>query len=142
VEETVLNDRNSMNIINFRESPECILGILNSKLISFWFVHKFGKMQRNTFPQFKVNELANFPLPKNRQNKQDDIFKIVKQIMVAKKDAPEADITQLDHQIDQIVYELYGLTLGVCLSNTCIERGEQQFVASSRLDQLITRSGS
>ena len=110
VEETVLNDRNSMNIINFRESPECILGILNSKLTSFWFVNKFGKMQRNTFPQFKVNELANFPLPKNRQNKQDDIVKLVKQTMIAKKDGPEADIMQLDHQIDQMVYELYRLT--------------------------------
>jgi adenine-specific DNA-methyltransferase len=110
VEETVLNDRNSMNIINFRESPESILGILNSRLISFWFVHKFGKMQRNTFPQFKVNELANFPLPKDRQKKQADIAKLVKQILAAKKGNPEAELTQLERQIDQMVYELYGLT--------------------------------
>ncbi|MFC2012472.1 Eco57I restriction-modification methylase domain-containing protein, partial [Chloroflexota bacterium] len=110
VEETVLNDRNSMNIINFKESPECILGILNSRLISFWFVHKFGKMQRNTFPQFKVNELANFPLPKNRQSKQLDIAKLAKQILAAKRADSEADSTQLELQIDQMVYELYGLT--------------------------------
>ncbi len=108
VEETLLNDRNSMNVINFRESPECILGILNSRLTSFWFVHTYGKMQRNTFPQFKVNELANFPLPKGRHEKQEDIAKIVREIMVAKR--PETDIIQLDRQIDQMVYELYGLT--------------------------------
>ena len=110
VEETVLNDRNSMNIINLKESAECILGILNSRLTSFWFVHKFGKMQRSTFPQFKVNELANFPLPKNRQSKQADITKLVKQILTAKRVDPKVDLTRLEHQIDQMVYELYGLT--------------------------------
>ncbi len=110
VEDPVLNDRNSMNIINFRESPDCILGILNSRLTSFWFVHKFGKMQRNTFPQFKVNELANFPLPKNRQDKQADIAKLVKQILVAKKSDSAVDSTHLERQIDQMVYELYELT--------------------------------
>ena len=74
------------------------------------FVHKFGKMQRNTFPQFKVNELANFPLPKNRQSKQVDIAKLVKQILAAKRADSEADSTQLELQIDQMVYELYGLS--------------------------------
>jgi hypothetical protein len=111
-EETFLNDRNSMNIINFKESPECILGILNSRLTSFWFVHKFGKMQRNTFPQFKINELAKFPLPKDRQEKQEEITKLVKQILAAKKNNPAADTADLERQIDQMVYELYGLTPG------------------------------
>jgi hypothetical protein len=62
VEETLLNDINSMNIINFNANPKYILSILNSKLISFWFVHKFGKMQRGIFPQFKINELEIFPI--------------------------------------------------------------------------------
>ena len=110
VEETVLNDRNSMNVINFRESPECILGILNSRLTSFWFVHTFGKMQRSTFPQFKVNELANFPLPKNWYEKQKHIAELVRKIMAAKRGDPEADVIQSDRQIDQMVYDLYGLT--------------------------------
>jgi len=99
-----------MNIINFKESPECILGILNSRLTSFWFVHKFGKMQRNTFPQFKVNELANFPLPKSRYKKQADIVVLVKQILAEKKCDPKADSTVLEDKIEQMVYELYGLT--------------------------------
>jgi len=110
VEETILNDRNSMNIINFKESPECILGILNSRLVSFWFFHKFGKMQRNIFPQFKVNELAAFPLPKNRANKQVEIAELVKKILAAKKRDPDADTTALEDKIARMVYELYGLT--------------------------------
>ncbi|GHV05967.1 hypothetical protein AGMMS50229_09930 [Campylobacterota bacterium] len=61
--ETFLNDLNSMNIIYIKVSPKYLLGILNSKLISYWFAHKFGKLQRGIFPQFKINELAQFPVP-------------------------------------------------------------------------------
>ncbi len=41
-----------------------LLGILNSKLISFWFFATFAKHQRKLFPQFKVKELERFPIPK------------------------------------------------------------------------------
>lgn len=110
VEETILNDRNSMNVINIRESPECVLGILNSQLMSFWFIHKFGKMQRKTFPQFKVNELADFLLPKNRAERSDEIAKLVAEILAAKKRDPVADTAALEREIDQLVYKLYDLT--------------------------------
>jgi hypothetical protein len=50
-QEILLNDLNSMNIINIQENPMLILGILNSKLISYWFAHKFGKLQRGIFPE-------------------------------------------------------------------------------------------
>lgn len=111
IEETALNDLNSMNIINMRDTPQYILGILNSRLVSFWFVHKFGKMQRGTFPQFKVNELAKFPVPK-KQNFQtkEQIANLVTQVMAVKKADPTAEISHLDVQIDQLVYQLYGLT--------------------------------
>ena len=110
VEEALLNDRNSMNVINLRESAELVLGILNSRLTSFWFVHKFGKLQRQTFPQFKANELKEFPLPRGREQKKDDIIRLVNTIQAAKRTDPDADTSALDREIDQIVYNLYGLT--------------------------------
>jgi hypothetical protein len=110
VEETILNDRNSMNIINIRAKPEYVLGILNSRLVSWWFVHKFGKMQRQTFPQFKVNELADFPLPKNGEKHRDEIAKLARQILATKKRDPEVDTTTLEREIDRLVYKLYDLT--------------------------------
>ncbi|MFN9028046.1 MAG: TaqI-like C-terminal specificity domain-containing protein, partial [Akkermansiaceae bacterium] len=61
--ETLLNDLNSMNIINIAIKPQLVLAVLNSRLMTYWFVHKFGKMQRGIFPQFKINELAIFPMP-------------------------------------------------------------------------------
>jgi hypothetical protein len=41
-----------------------LIGLLNSKFISFWFFATFAKHQRKLFPQFKVKELEIFPIPK------------------------------------------------------------------------------
>ncbi len=108
VEEVALNDRNSMNIINMKESPELILAVLNSRLISYWFVHKFGKMQRGTFPQFKINELAIFPMPKTFEPHHNELLELVEQIMSGKKTG--IDTLELEQKVDQLVYQLYDLT--------------------------------
>jgi hypothetical protein len=110
VEDTILNDRNSMNVINMKESPELLLGIINSRLISFWFVHKFGKLQRGTFPQFKVNELAIFPIARNGGLYKKDIVGLVRQIMKMKESDPAAKTEKQDKEIDEMVYKMYDLT--------------------------------
>lgn len=109
-DEVALNDLNSMNIINIREKPEYVLGVLNSRLVSWWFVHKFGKMQRETFPQFKVNELADFPLPTNGDKHRDQIAKLAAQILAARRHNHAADTTAMEKDIDRLLYELYGLS--------------------------------
>lgn len=107
---TILNDRNSMNIIYISIEPRLLLAVLNSKLISYWFIHKFGKLQRGTFPQFKVNELAIFPIPKHFDNNKKPIIKLVDEILEIKEKNPQADTSKLESEIDLLVYELYGLT--------------------------------
>jgi hypothetical protein len=82
--ETLLNDLNSMNIINITINPQLVLGILNSRLMTYWFIHKFGKMQRGIFPQFKVNELATFPIPRSFGSHETRLIELV-EIMLAKK---------------------------------------------------------
>lgn len=64
VNEHLINDNNSMivSITNIEYDVKYILILLNCKLISFWFLKTFGKLQRKLFPQFKVNELAIFPI--------------------------------------------------------------------------------
>ncbi|GHT30452.1 hypothetical protein AGMMS49574_10170 [Bacteroidia bacterium] len=109
-EEILLNDRNSMNIIYIKVSPKYLLGILNSKLISYWFAHKFGKLQRGIFPQFKINELAQFPIPKLSKTEQQPIIAFVEQILSVKKENPVADTSALEKEIDILVYKLYGLS--------------------------------
>lgn len=109
-DEVLLNDRNSMNIINIRCNPLYLLGVLNSRPISFWFEHKFGKLQRGLFPQFKINELAIFPIPHAEKAQEEQIATIVNSILSAKKVTHLADTTAEEREIDRLVYDLYGLT--------------------------------
>ncbi len=66
VPENYYNDQNYIVVYGRNDDEVSLLpalcGILNSKLISFWFVNKLGKMQRGLFPQMKAGELANFPI--------------------------------------------------------------------------------
>lgn len=66
VPENYYNDQNYIVVYGRNDDEVSLLpalcGILNSKLMSFWFVNKLGKMQRGLFPQMKAGELANFPV--------------------------------------------------------------------------------
>ena len=106
----VLNDLNSMNIINIGCNPLYLLAILNSKAVSFWFAHKFGKLQRGLFPQFKINELATFPIPKANRNTEEYLANLAKTIIEKKKGNSHADSDKEDDEINKIVYDLFGLT--------------------------------
>ncbi len=109
--EYLLNDLNSMNIVRIQESPLFVLAILNSKLMSYWFVNTFGKMQRRIFPQFKINELKRFPIVRNVsvKNKQK-LVDLAQKCQLEKLQNPQADITTYESQIDKIIYKLYNLT--------------------------------
>lgn len=66
VPENYFNDQNYIVVYGRNDIEVSLLpalcSILNSKLMSFWFVNKLGKMQRGLFPQMKAGELANFPV--------------------------------------------------------------------------------
>ncbi len=109
-DKVILNDRNSMNIINISCNPLYLLAVLNSRPISFWFAHKFGKLQRGLFPQFKINELASFPIPSCTNEQEVHLANLADKIMMAKRTNPFADTSSLESEIDRLVYQLYGLT--------------------------------
>lgn len=87
-----------------------LLGVLNSKLMSYWFETVFAKNQRKLFPQFKVNELKTFPIPKIDSPFLIAIEDLVERILDAKKANPNADTRAFETLIDAMVYKLYGLT--------------------------------
>ena len=99
-----------MNIINITIKPQLVLAILNSRLMTYWFIHKFGKMQRGIFPQFKINELAIFPMPRSFAPHEKSLITSVDAILAAKQANPAAATSALEREIDQQVYALYGLT--------------------------------
>ena len=79
VEKTILNDRNSNNVLDFKVDPHFVLAILNARLTSFWFINKFDKFQRGTFPQFKVKELALFPIPNASKEDRAELSNLAQQ---------------------------------------------------------------
>jgi len=94
-----------------RFNMKYLTGLLNSKLIAFWLKHK-GKMQGNNY-QIDKEPLLNIPIPPLTPQNQliaNQIITLVDQILSAKKQTPEEDTSQLEKQIDHLVYKLYSLT--------------------------------
>ena len=120
--EYLLNDINSMIIYGFNGiDPLFALAVLNSKITTFWFVNTFDKFQRKTFPQFKVKELATFPIPNINQAEQEKIAKKAQAMLELQKELQatsantdkhnslKREIEKLDREIDEAIYKLYGL---------------------------------
>jgi adenine-specific DNA-methyltransferase len=127
--EQFYNDINSMIIFAPSKSASLkyLLAIINSRLVSFWFQKKFDKLQRKIFPQFKVKELADFPIAKIELTRQGDkarhdklvnlvdkMLGLTPKLRVARLESEKATlqnaVTAAEQQIDALVYELYGLT--------------------------------
>ena len=115
LEDTILNDLNSMNIVGLKENPYFLLSMLNSRIVSYWFIHKFGKMQRGIFPQFKVNELKIFPIINTSDEGKQSLIGLSQKIVSVSKNNSERSIQKkefetLNHKIDQIIYRECSLT--------------------------------
>jgi len=94
-----------------RFNMKYLTGLLNSKLIAFWLRHK-GKMQGNNY-QIDKEPLLNIPIPPLTPQNQpiaDQIINLVDHILSIKQQDPDADTSNLEKEIDQLVYELYNLT--------------------------------
>ena len=94
-----------------RWNMKFLTGLLNSKLVAFWLKHK-GKMQGVNYQVDKEPLLA-VPLPKPDtldKNIEMNVINLVDKILTTKKQNPETDTSALEAEIDQLVYQLYGLT--------------------------------
>ena len=86
-----------------------ILGCLNSKLTHWYFVNLYNEFD-DLFPQIKTNEFKSLPVPNVLNKSQQPIIDLVNQILSIKKQNPLADTLVLETEIDQLVYQLYGLS--------------------------------
>ncbi|MAO65653.1 MAG: restriction endonuclease, partial [Balneola sp.] len=94
-----------------QELASLFLAILNSKLISYYFRVKYNR-QDVTFPEIRLYEIKDFPVPirLSEFDGNKEIQSLSNQILAAKKENPEADTSELEAEIDRLVYELYGLS--------------------------------
>ncbi|MDX2248155.1 MAG: TaqI-like C-terminal specificity domain-containing protein [Bacteroidia bacterium] len=88
-----------------------LTGIIASKLISFIYLNSSSIATKDDFRQTTLTELRKLPIPIVDETKQKEIIEIVSMILDAKKTkSPTTDTIDLEAQIDQLVYQLYGLT--------------------------------
>lgn len=101
-----------------------ILGILNSKLISFFHTNTSPNAFKGTFPKVLLQDLLRFPLPdlfSENRTRHDKMVRLVERMLQLHKDKQaarsetereriEREIRVTDEQIDELVYALYDLT--------------------------------
>ena len=86
-----------------------LLSILNSKLAKWYFekISTSSGMGTNRWLKYKVEQLPIRPLSENLQVL---LIEKVNQILTLKKEDPKADTSELEAEIDRMVYDLYELT--------------------------------
>ena len=92
-----------------------LTAVLNSKVMASWLRNK-GKMQGNNY-QIDKEPLLAIPIFKPSNQEQQSIISLVDKILTITNDedyqnntTKQAKVKELEHQIDQMVYQLYGLT--------------------------------
>ncbi|MEP5072732.1 MAG: TaqI-like C-terminal specificity domain-containing protein, partial [Crocinitomicaceae bacterium] len=87
---------------------KALLGILNSK-VGWWLISKYCTAIQNGY-QLIWKYFSQIPIAQTSDKQSKDIANRVNQILKLKKENSEADITLLEQEIDELVYELYGLS--------------------------------
>ncbi|GAA9426276.1 hypothetical protein TH0950_04400 [Helicobacter pylori] len=104
-----------VNILHdFRIDRFLILGVLNSKLMTYFYKKKFfpTHMQGGAFG-FDTLSVETLPIPqitKSNQPTADKIIALVDKILALKEKDPKANTQGLEKEIDALVYQLYNLT--------------------------------
>ncbi|MGD0077173.1 MAG: N-6 DNA methylase [Sedimentisphaerales bacterium] len=120
-------DINPFVITDIKLNPLYILGILNSKLISYLYVNSSSIATKDDFRQTTLAELRKIPVRRidfansTGKRQHDKMVKLVERMLELHKKLGEAKVPQdkerlpreigaTDKQIDTLVYELYGLS--------------------------------
>ncbi len=86
-----------------------LAGLLNSSVV-WWFLRATCTELQNGYIQALIQNQQPIPIPEMSQKQQSEIEKRVEKILALKKENPEADVSSLETEIDQLVYKLYDLT--------------------------------
>lgn len=124
------NTQSAFNILrkpNAKENIKYYLSILNSSLMNFFHSYTYLDLSKNLFQKILIQNCRKFPMKcidfKNKSEVliHDKLVSLVDQIINSKKEVSNSNtekdfnyynnkISALDKQIDNLVYELYGLT--------------------------------
>jgi len=84
-----------------------ILGLMNSKLMNYVYSNKF-KSTKTVFSEIQARSVKELPIPKISESHELEIVELSEIIIKLKQE--DSDTTELENEIDQLVYQLYDLT--------------------------------
>ena len=123
--ETFITNKNLYSVLPAKPGPNIrvVLGILNSRLLSFLYVNRVSQADKDDFPQVTIEDLAALPFPDEARQKEQRVrlaslvrkmlslhARLQKLSVPLEKGAIEQQIEDTDKAIDALVYEMYGLT--------------------------------
>ena len=103
------NSINNLILINPDYSLEQILAFLNSKLLNYYYKKLFSMGAEFTITVTKEN-LSVLPIKNIERSFKNKLEVLVNSITTLKIEKPNSDTTDLENQIDQLVYQIYDLT--------------------------------
>jgi adenine-specific DNA-methyltransferase len=86
-----------------------VLAILNSEIMKS-FIQSIASLKNGGYYQYSSNILNRCPIPYATKEQQKTIINLVNKILFAKKQNSSADTTSFEAEIDENVYDLYGLS--------------------------------
>lgn len=103
---------NTLVIVNKKDSDKgpnlkFILGLMNSKLMNYLYSNKF-KSTKTVFSEIQARSVKELPIPKIVETQELEIVRLAERIIELKKG--DSVTTELENEIDQLVYQLYDLT--------------------------------
>ena len=92
-------------------NDKSLLAILNSKVV-WHFLKSICVIRSGGYIEVKPQYFEQIPVPDVNENTKTILTELVENIINGKRKNPQADIAVIESQIDQLVYQLYGLTTG------------------------------
>ncbi len=87
---------------NIETNSNGLLGILNSKLLNFYYLHLSNSI-RGGYMRFFTDYVESLPIPENLASLEQLVGELMKQV-------GKSEFEKLEVEIDKLVYELYGLS--------------------------------
>jgi hypothetical protein len=88
-----------------------LTALLNSMAVE-WLYSQLSNKVRGGYLRAFSDSMQQIPVPTVTPAQEKSLEKLVTRILAAKKADPEADVSEMEREIDKIVYGLYGLTEG------------------------------
>ncbi|WP_064809480.1 type IIG restriction enzyme/methyltransferase [Helicobacter pylori] len=109
----ILDTNYFFEVSKFGNTKNYLLGLLNSKLLTFWLKAKntpLGDMGAYRNYKYNIMELPMVKITAKNKKIADKIIALVDKILQAKEKDPKANTQKLEKEIDALVYQLYHLT--------------------------------